>query len=322
MNIPVITIGLTLVVTSLTGCEKTPTSQPSSAVKTASAHKSPSPPVKGAPQNGGKDKNDSVFSPTKAELDKALSLIRDMRDRKTCNRVMGCRASIALAGLGRATEAAIIQVLAKDKGSDGYWVIRCIDLLGQLGRTDSAAFLVTLLDDKRTEIRTRAAMALARMAAPSTRESVQAAYDLAEDGPDLGFKIALLYAIDRIGPFSVERRKMVAGLLPQDKAGLGRISPLHLITAAEVAKEWPIPEALPSLRITAAHIGPFIRRNSIDALGRLKDTGAIPVLIGRMKDDVPSIRKAAMNALRAITGNDLPRSEEDWIAWCEKRQCR
>ena len=115
---------------------------------------------------------------------------------------------------------------------------------------------------------------------------------------------------------------MVASLLPQDKAGLGQISPLHLITAAEVAKAWPIPEALPSLRITAAHIGPFIRRHSVDALGRMKDTGAIPVLIARMTDTVPSIRKAAMRALRAVTGNAAPRSPEDWVAWCEKRQCR
>ena len=148
--------------------------------------------MKGDVQKNVKDDKATLLSPTNEDLEKALGLIKSMRDRKTCNRVMGCRASIALAGLGLATEAAIIQVLAKDKGSDGYWVIRCIDLLGQLGRTDSASFLVTLLDDKRTEIRTRAAMALARMAAPSTREAVQAAYETAKDGPDLGFKIALL----------------------------------------------------------------------------------------------------------------------------------
>jgi HEAT repeat protein len=245
-----------------------------------------------------------------------------MKKRKDCNRVMGCPASIELAGLGTATEAAIIQVLRKEKGADGYWVIKCIDLLGQLGRQDSAVFLSSLLDDKRTEVRTRAAVALGRLSAPSTKEAVESTFTRIKDGPDLGFKIALLYAIDRIGPFSTQRRKDAAKLLPQDKAGLGKISPLHLITAAEVAKEWPIPEALGSLRILASHIGPFIRRQAIDALGRLKDTGAIPVLVGRLKDEVPSIRTASMRALRAITGNTGPKTEEAWEAWCSKRECR
>jgi HEAT repeat protein len=235
---------------------------------------------------------------------------------------MGCSASIELAGLGTATETSIIQVLRKEKGADGYWVIKCIDLLGQLGRGDSAVFLSSLLEDKRTEVRTRAAVALGRLSAPSTKEAVEQSYTRIKDGPDLGFKMALLYALDRIGPFSTQRRKDVAELLPKDKAGLGKISPLHLMTAAEIAKEWPIPEALGSLRILAAHIGPFIRRQAIDALARLKDTGAIPVLVGRLKDEVPSIRSASMRALRAITGNTEPKTEEAWEAWCVKRSCR
>ena len=264
----------------------------------------------------------SPLTPDPKDVTKALGYIEAMRDRKVCNRVMGCRPSIALAGLGAATETAIVQALEKNKNSDGFWVLRCIDILGQIGRETSSKFLVGLLGDKRTEIRTRVAISLGRLADPSTKQAVESALDAASREPDLGFRIALLYALDRIGPFSVERRKEASQLLPEGRDGIGRISPVHLIVAAEVAKEWPIPEALPALRVMATHIGPFVRRHAIDALGRMKDTGAIPVLAGRLKDTVPSIRRAAMRALKDITGNVRPRSEADWLEWCEQRACR
>ena len=256
------------------------------------------------------------------DLAKAHAQIKAMKVRAACNRVMGCHASIELAGLGPAAPRAIIDVLRLERRSDGYWVTKCIDLLGQLGKGEAASFVATLLSDKRNEIRSRAAIALARLADPGTKEAVEVALTKSRDSPDIGFRMALLMALDRIGPFSVARRKKAGSLLPTTQDGLGGLNPLFLMTAAEVAREWPIPEALPALRITATHIGVFVRRQSIRALGRLGDTGAIPVLVGRLKDEVPSVRRATIRALQSITGNRRFSTEPEWLAWCEKTTCR
>lgn len=269
------------------------------------------------------ESQDGVFSADAGKVETGKAIIREMRVRHSCNRVMGCsKLSIRLAGLGPSGAQAILDVLAVQKDSDGYWVTKCIDILGQIGRHKAAVYLASLLHDKRTEIRARSAIALGRLADPATREMTADALKASKNSVDIGYRMALLFALDRIGPFSVERRRQAAALLPTDMEGLGKLNPLFLMVAAEVAREWPIPEALPALRLMSRHIGVFVRRESIRALGRLRDTGAIATLVGRLSDEVPSVRRASIRALQEITGNRRFGSADEWRAWCDRTECK
>jgi HEAT repeat protein len=287
-----------------------------------------------------KEKNAPTERPTSGMTDKAQpdakklqasqdatggridALITKMQHRKHCNRVMGCKSATSLFQYGKAATVPIINALEKHPKSDGFWAMKLIDLLGQLNDKRALPLLKRLLVDGRLEPRCRAAIGLARMKDPSTLPAINRALESPVALSDPAFRTALMLAQDRLNQPSPARRTQAASVFTPSLEALGGLNALYLMLFAEVAGEWPLPEAAKTLRLIARHRSVFARRAAIRAIMRIRDHGSIPTLIARLDDTMPSVRKAAMAALRVITGRTNLTTPDTWKQWCKMTQCR
>mgnify|MGYP001246341302 CR=1 FL=1 len=260
-------------------------------------------------------------APQKADAAVTRALA-DMRVRKRCNRVMGCPPGVRLFQHGRAAIPAILKVLERGRHADGYWVVKLLDYLGQLDDVRALPVLYQLLEDPRTEVHSRAAIALARLGKRSSRGPLKAALEAGRFPKDAAYRAALLWALSRVSKPDPRRRQEVLAAFPPETSTLGGHNPLALMLFADIAGEWPLPQAAPTLRLLARHVGTFVRRSAIRALMKLRDQGAVPVLVGRLDDKVPSVRKLALGALGVITGARSRRTPDEWKRWCVATKCR
>ena len=64
---------------------------------------------------------------------------------------------------------------------------------------------------------------------------------------------------------------------------------------------------------------PYTRREAVIALKRMRDQRAIPVIMERLKDRVPGVRREALTALRSLTGYKYKESYSEWQQWWLER---
>jgi HEAT repeat protein len=58
-----------------------------------------------------------------------------------------------------------------------------------------------------------------------------------------------------------------------------------------------------------------LRGAALQGLGRFKDPGLVPWLIGRLKDEPPDARPAVLQVLNQVTGQALGANPESWTRW-------
>jgi hypothetical protein len=261
---------------------------------------------------------------TPPALDPGVSAALDaIRERRKCNRIMGCKPSLEL--LQRGPEAVLPIVLAVSRsGSDGYWRVRLIEVLGQLGDARAIPTLERLLSSNRWEIRCRAAIALARLGSTGSAAHLERMIAQRADPDDPVSRVAALVALDRLGlPFEgAPARERLLRALPTDEETLGPLNPGYYAFLAESIREARLNAAIPLARLGARHRDRFVREASLKTLGALQDTGGISVAVGRLDDPLPSIKRLAITTLQQITGSHTLTEADQWKSWCEARACR
>ena len=250
--------------------------------------------------------------------------LTEIRVRQSCNRVMGCAPAVQLAQYRAAAVPWILAAIHSAPRDAGYWVVKLVDLLGQLGGDESLPLLHALLDDPRWELRAVASLALARLGRPASRAALESAWALHGARGDVAFVSALLHALDRTGDAPIEGRRprdLLAERLPREEADLAELNPGFYAFLARVVREARLPAAAPLCRLGAIHRDRFVRAESVRTLGTLGDTGGIPYLVTRLDDELPSVRRAVIASLQQITGSRQLRTPEAWRAWCDARDC-
>ncbi|MGM0575643.1 MAG: HEAT repeat domain-containing protein [Myxococcota bacterium] len=255
---------------------------------------------------------------------RARDQLARMKQRRRCNRVMGCAPATALMQHGSGVVPDLVDALESAGAADGYWVLRAVDLLGQLDDDRALPVLHDLTEDTRWEVRARSARALARLARPESLEPLREALGRARNAGQPAVEAAVLMALDRLDADVGDRpaREVLEAHLAMDYDTLAGMNPGMFAFLAEVVREARVPAALPLARLGATHRDRFVRLVSIETLGALHDTGGIPFLIGRLDDPLPSVRRATIRALQDITGSEGLSTAEQWRAWCETRGCR
>jgi hypothetical protein len=81
-------------------------------------------------------------------------------------------------------------------------------------------------------------------------------------------------------------------------------------------------QVLRHLRTRVTSVVPEGRRRAIHFLGRFRDVGSIPALIGGLRAKEAEIGQEAANALHAITLQSFGGNDRKWIAWWEKNKMR
>lgn len=245
-------------------------------------------------------------------------------DRHKCNRLMGCAPQQALLAHGGAAVPQVLELLETAKTRDGYWIIALLDLLGRVDDPRVDAPLEGWLSDGRWEVRTRAALALANRGRPASQAALDAALQAAQGKGDVAFEAAVLYALDRLGATvgGEPARAALAARLDLDYESLSTMNPGFYAALTEIIALSRLTEALPVVRLGITHKDRYARIGAIEAASALRDTGAIPFLVGRLDDPLPSVRRATIAALRAITGSEGRRDAAQWAAWCEETACR
>lgn len=267
-------------------------------------------------------------SPEAPPSPQVKALLQAMRRHAECNRIMGCEAAARLRAMGPAAiPPAVAAIRAASPKDEGWWLVELVRTLGALGREASPArqrqareVLESLLMDPRDELRGRAALALARVADPSSRLPVkEALVHWRAKGDDPAVVGALLFALERTGRPSRALRRQFVALLPASEDQLGRVNAGALAILADVARAWDLPQASAGLRVVARHRARPARLAAVRALGALRDTGALGLLQARLDDQIPAIRRAAIRALQQITGNAAYGTADEWRAWWRRR---
>lgn len=252
----------------------------------------------------------------------ALETLTKMKHRPSCNRISGCPGATALMQHRRAVVPFLLEQLAAEPVSDGYWVYALVDLLGQLDDARARPLLETLLEDRRWAIDARAALALGRLRLLASQPALQAAHQRAVIGKDLTLHAMTAYALARLRPSERARfHGEIAELLPTRQEALFEIPPIILDVLIEAVREAQVTSALPAVRLAALNENRFVRAQAIDTLAALRDTGGLPYAYANLSHALPSIRRRALHALQTITGSTSLVDAASWKAWCEQHAC-
>lgn len=173
----------------------------------------------------------------------------------------------------------LVQVLKDPE----WWVrIRAIEALEQIGK-ESAGILLAALEDEDAEVRRRAATALERMG--YVRDSVEM---LEREGfrPDI---MRILLLVGRAGV-----TEGIFGRIPTAKPPANKL-------LVRVAGDIGNPSAVPVLTgLLETCDDASLRSRLVESLGKLRASGAAPVLLRCLKDPDPWVRRAAVEALSAL----------------------
>lgn len=254
---------------------------------------------------------EAVEAPLPPGVEEAL---RDVRDKRKCNRVMGCPPVEALLRAGVVSVAPMVELLRQSRG-DAYWRPVLVRALGTIGHRGALPLLREQLTDPLWLIRTEAAIALGRMRDAESIDTLRSLLARADGEDKVAERAALGYALERLG---VEggRGALAEVLTPE---AVSRNNWGYTAIAVELAAELGIRETLPGIRAAAKHPDVFLRKAAFAALGALRDGEAARLLVDGLDDSIPSARSVARGALEALTGEE--RTEEEWRRWCTNGGC-
>ncbi|MEC9072396.1 MAG: HEAT repeat domain-containing protein, partial [Myxococcota bacterium] len=252
-----------------------------------------------------------------------LEALKAIHVRQQCNRVMGCTPAIALFQAGTAAVPAMIDDVTRGQKNPDYGTLRIVDLLGQLDDDRALPVLHAMLSSGRWEARATAALAVARLKRPESRELVESNLQSAAAQKDLPAHAALLLAADRLKlPLDPSPRTQLTTLVSIPEREAAQLNPGPFSFVIRIIREARLRGGLNLTRLGATHINRFIRLEALQTLGVLKDTVGIPYCISRLDDELPSVRRTALGCLQQITGTYDRTEPEAWKAWCESRNCR
>ena len=240
--------------------------------------------------------------------------LREVRDKRRCNRVMGCSPADVLVRAGVISVEPIVDLLRRSQG-DAYWRPVLVRVLGSIGYRDARPLLRELLTDPQWLMRTEAAIALGRMRDAESLDTLRTMLARTDEENSAAEHAAAGFALDRLG--QADGRGALAAVLTP--AAVARNNWGYTAIAVELAAELGLVEALPGIRVAAKHPDVFLRKAAIGALGRLGDRAATGALVEALGDTIPSARAAARSALEAITKEK--RSDDEWRAWCKAGGC-
>lgn len=256
-----------------------------------------------------------------------IKILRTMSVARNCNRVMGCKSSIDLLKIGAAAFPVIARFVTENPRLDKWWLVKVIDVVGQVRDERAVAILGGLLTDWRPELRARAALGLARLRFQSARPYLTNAQTYWSDRKGEGDPAthgAIAYALERTSGRVRNPSYKTAYLAqwPQTRERNHRTIAPVIGVLCEIARSWHLKDAIGFVRHSLDHPSPFARIEAIRAAGALRDVGAVAALIDRLSDALPSQRRAARKALVAITDQKGLRTLDDWKRWCERQRCR
>jgi len=257
--------------------------------------------------------------------DEIMAAIKALTDRHACNRVTGCPGLVGLFQYGPDLIAPAAEALARPDRGDGHWSILLPEVLGQLADPRATTPLVTLLGDRRWEIRIAAAIGLAHLgdtAEPSALAELTRLAALPDNEPgaggDLGFRAALELALMRIDTaHAKQHRTTLVSLIPSERERVLAVPPPVLDVLVAIIGHGRLSECLPAVRGGLATGNRFVVATSLDVAGRLQDNGAIIQILPLLEDQNPTLRKLAFGALSQITGASFD-SARQWRDWATR----
>jgi hypothetical protein len=240
--------------------------------------------------------------------------IRAVRDRQQCNNVSGCKAADELVALGEAAVAPVQEALAHSPLHEPAALV-FVEVLGRIGSRALPAQkeLLRVARQKVGFVGPTAIVALGRIGSTEARSEIEALRTAAIAEGALGTQVAAAYALFRLGD-KAARAQVAAALQPGD---IQQSNPGLALLVIPLFAELELREALPVIRAAARHESFFARREAARALGRLRDTESVDLLLGMVGAE-PSVHEAAAKALQRITG-ESHWSADAWKAWAAKR---
>jgi HEAT repeat protein len=250
--------------------------------------------------------------------EKVTHIIRTMGGRQQCNRLTGCNLAQELGRLGPTASTAIQTVYRKTKG-DAHGRIQLINAVSRTGDRNAGNFLMDVLrSDRLPPSRVEALYGIARLGLKVHLQSLVNLADTLDSKRDQGVLLALGYALDRLG--SPRGKPMIEKhfvLPPLDSRRWDQLQPG--IYAAGILR---LTALRPQLEVLIKRSDPFTRRDAVTALGRMRDRAAIKPLIECLQDDMPSVRREALNALQQITGFRHKESYDEWKRWWNTKRTK
>lgn len=237
--------------------------------------------------------------------------LRDVRDKRRCNRVMGCPPIDALVRAGVVSVNPMVDLLRTTRG-DAPWRTELVRALGTIGHRDALPLLRELVSDPLWLMRTEAAVALGRLHDAESVPALERLLAGSTDPDHAAEHAAAGYALARLGQAEVGHAAVLRTLTPE---AVARNNWGFTTIAVDLARELALREALPGIRAAAGHQDVFLRKAAFAALAQLRDGGANRALVDALGDHIPSVRSAARDALEAITGEK--RTDAAWRTWCD-----
>ena len=196
-----------------------------------------------------------------------------------------------------------------------YARIKLIEAIGLSGDKGSAAFLMDVLtNNSLSPLRVEAAHALGQLRLRGLRKSLKELVGKLDPEHRRAEILAIGYTLARFG--DPDGRKLLD---------------IHFVVPKTDIMRWdivkPAIRAAGALRLKnlrsrvedAAKRGdPYTRFEAVRALGLIRDRGAIPVLIGSLRDKRPGVRSEALKSLRSLTGYRHKYTYEQWHRWWTK----
>ena len=230
-----------------------------------------------------------------------------------------------LVAIGPTAAPAIEAAFTLSRG-DAFWRFRLIEVLGRLGARSSEPFLTSILQhDPDLPARAEAARALGRGHYQHAKTALRA-LATTDPLPPNALLLSVGYALATLGdPIGLEilRARLV---VPEAKVDPMPVSPEAALTQVDMRWDQLRPGiwAAGELRLTdlrgrleeiAKRGGPFVRREAVRALPKLRERAVIPALIAALEDPIPGVRKDALDGLRSLTGHRHKALAEDWRRW-------
>jgi hypothetical protein len=204
-----------------------------------------------------------------------------------------------------------IHEIYQASSSDKHWRFRLIEAISRSKSSQAGKLLGNILaNDKLSAAKIEAALGIGRLRAKGQLPIVLAAAEQLNPEQHRGPLLAVGYALARLG--REQGLKIIVDnlVVPKESYRWDQLRP-----GVYAAGKLKLRALRPRIEQIAERADPFVRREAVIALERMRDRKAIPALIKGLKDRVPGVRNAAQHALVALTGFRHKHGYEQWHRW-------